>query len=115
MNKTGIRHLANHLQVTIEEKSRIYNLEPEKPVVVNEIDEMHELFDPERFVETGFKLVVLKMFETVTSSHLGFMCKSLSTSPLNNLVIETRDNQHFRIYRRYTSNDIAVTLKEKKF
>ena len=108
MNKAGIRHLANHLQVTIEEKSRIYNLEPEKPVVVNEIDEMHELFDPERFVETGFKLVVLKMFETVT-------CKSLSTSLLNNLVIETRDNQHFRIYRRYTSNDIAVTLKEKKF
>lgn len=79
----------------------MFNLRPDKPVAVNEMNDMDELLEPEYFMETGFKLTKCSK-EAVN----GIYKRSLYTSPLQNLVIEARNGRENFIYRRFSSNDI---------
>lgn len=96
--------LGDHLQVTIGKDARIYNLIPEMPVAVSEMNDMDELFDPCSFIETGFKLVSCS-----ETADYGYLKKCLTVSPLQNLLIETRDGSDFSIYRRFSTTDIVDT------
>ena len=51
-----IKKLGNHLQLTIENTAGIYDLNPAKPVLLEKMDNMNELWDANNFIETGFKL-----------------------------------------------------------
>ena len=48
--------LSDHLQVTLHHHAFIYDLGPDKPLLVEELDDMDELYDPHKHIETGFKL-----------------------------------------------------------
>ena len=68
---------------------------------MNDVD---ELVDPEQFVETGFKLVTCS-----ATMEQGYRKRCVSVSPLSNLIIESRDEMDYFVYRRFSTNDIEDT------
>ena len=54
LDEQDVNRLSNHLQVTIKNQAFIYDFSPEKPVLVDELDEMDRLNDPNQYIETGF-------------------------------------------------------------
>ena len=60
MSGKKIRKLANHIQLTMESRALIYDLNEDIPVPVEEISAMHQLADPQNYVEFG---IALQTFE----------------------------------------------------
>ena len=52
----GFNQLAAHLQITFDDQAFIYDLTPSKILRVDEIDGISTLYDPNQFIETGFRL-----------------------------------------------------------
>ena len=49
--------MADHIQVSIGCHARMFDLRPSNPVAIEEINDMDELMDCDKYVETGFKLM----------------------------------------------------------
>ena len=73
---------------------------------MEELDCMNELYDPQKYIETGFKLYSWKVIHERGCYDQNWKSKSLSVSSFRNLVIERHDLQDFRIYRKFTHADV---------
>ena len=72
------------------------------------MNDIEELVDPEQFVETGYKLVCCS-----ATKEYGYRKRSLTVSPCSNLIIESRDDEDYFVYRRYSTNDITDIIAFK--
>ena len=88
----------------------IYDLNPVKPRLLDELDWAEKLFDANKFVEMGFKLSLYnKKKEFFRNGNLiqeRYVQKSLEQSPFRNLIFETLSGSVKRIFRKFTSRDI---------
>ena len=53
LNDNKIRKLANRIQVTMDSRALVYDLNEDIPVPVDESSAMHQLADPQNFVDTA--------------------------------------------------------------
>ena len=99
-----MQKLANHLQVNIDNRLLIYDLNLPDPRPVFELDHSEKLFDPENFVESELKLKCYKAFQDANNNKV--TCKlELLKSRLGNLVYSLVDGNVQRIYRKHTAFD----------
>ena len=88
----------------------IYDLNPVKPRLLDELDWAEKLFDPNKFVEMGFKLSLhkkkKKFFRNGKLIEERYVQKSLEQSPFRNLIFETLNGSVRRIFLKFTSRDI---------
>ena len=96
--------------MTIGDHLLIYDLNPVKPRLLDELDWAEKLFDPNKFVEMGFKLSLYnKKKEFFRNGNLikdRYVQKSLEQSPFRNLIFETLNGSVRRIFLKFTSRDI---------
>ena len=92
IDNQSVERLGDLLQVTIDEHARMYDLGQPSIPAVREMGYFSHLMDPDQFVETGFKLI----------NNEDGVKRTLNSSPLQNLVIETRNDRDVFVYRRFT-------------
>ena len=114
INHKSVEELADYLQITIhrwrnDSFSRMYNLRHPNMPAVKEMGDMERLMDPDQFVETGFKLIAFS--KKGGENGKNYDRRSLNSSPLQNLVIETRDDRDVFVYRRFTDDDVRDSKK----
>lgn len=65
MSDNKIRKLANRIQLTMESRALVFDLNEEIPVPVEEISAMHQLSNPHNFVENVVSLQTFQQKKSV--------------------------------------------------
>ena len=81
----------------------IYDLNPAKPRLIDELEEAVHIFDANKFVEMGFMISYCQENKELKK---GYVQKSLEQSPFRNLIFETLSGSVRRIFLKFTSRDI---------
>ena len=83
----------NYLQVTIINRLLVYDLNEDKPLLVNEQEAMDQLLDPQLYVESGMQVAVMQK-KISYKGHRGYgqtygLKLALNSSKLGNVVLFT--------------------------
>ena len=116
VNQHNFTKLENYLQVTIDNRMLLFNLNTKKPALVNQIDGSDMIMDPDKFVQLGF--IPSYTYSYKENDEMRDYQSQL-LNPIENIIIKVTKNDNREqkiegIYKRYTNQDLHIALKLQK-
>ena len=118
VDRHSLQRMADYVQVSYQNVSRIYSLSGEKIVAVREVSmNSGALLDPDQYVQSdGFKTFYRRLNEHKDKDHIpkiaveGYTQYCLKTSLFRNLIIEEIDGRKMQVYEKFSPQDYQLLV-----